>query len=159
RRLAAARLADQPEPLARVERQRHALDGVQLPPLAEVEPDVQVLELEEGTHMASGPRPTSGRRRKVRAERRATRRRGLSASSIAPPRRLQPRMITATSAPGGTIAHQAPVEIAARWNAFSITFPSEIRLGSPRPRNASAVSSKIATAIVSTVFAISSGAT
>ena len=68
-------------------------------------------------------------------------------------------MITATNAPGGTIAHHAPVEIAARWNAFSIIFPSEIRLGSPRPRNASAVSSKIATAIVKTVFAISSGAT
>ena len=68
-------------------------------------------------------------------------------------------MITATSAPGGTIAHHAPVEIAARWKAFSITFPSEIRLGSPSPRNESAVSSKIATAIVSTVLAISSGAT
>ena len=65
----------------------------------------------------------------------------------------------ATSTPGGTIAHHAPAEIAARSNAFSIIFPSEMRLGSPSPRNASAVSSKIATAIVSTVLAISSGAT
>ena len=68
-------------------------------------------------------------------------------------------MINATSAPGGTIAHHAPDEIAARSNAFSITFPSEVRLGSPRPRNESAVSSKIATATVRTVFAIRSGAT
>ena len=69
------------------------------------------------------PRPTRGRRRKLRAERCATLSRGLSASSIAPPSRLQPRMITATSAPGGTIAHQAPVEIAARSKAFSMIVP------------------------------------
>ena len=68
-------------------------------------------------------------------------------------------MISATSAPGGTIAHHAPDEIAARSNAFSITLPSDVRLGSPSPRNESAVSSKIATATVSTVFAIRSGAT
>ena len=56
------------------------------------------------------------------------------------------------------MAHQAPELTAVRWKAFSITLPSEIRLGSPRPRKESAVSSKIATAIVSTVFAIRSGA-
>ena len=68
-------------------------------------------------------------------------------------------MISATTAPGGTIAHHAPEEIAARWNACSITCPSEVVLGSPRPRNESAVSSKIATATVSTVLATRSGAT
>src|SRR6185437_1691779 len=108
-----ARLPDEAEPLARVEREADALDGVQFAAAAQVEPHVQVFDGEQA-HTASGPRPTSGRKRKVLAERCATRRRGLSASSIAPPKRLQARMITATRAPGGTIAHQAPVEIAAR---------------------------------------------
>ena len=158
RRLAAARLADKPEPLAGVDGQRDALDGVQLAAVLEIEPDMEILDLEQA-HSASFPRPTSGRNRNERAERCATRSRGFNASSSAPPIREHARMISATSAPGGTIAHQAPVEIAALWNAFSITLPSEIRDGSPSPRNANAVSSKIATAIVNTVLAIRSGAT
>src|SRR5204863_6160770 len=159
-RLAAARLPDEPEALARLEREVHALDGVQLAAVLEVEPDVEVLDLQErGTHSASFPRPTRGRSRKVRADRCATRSRGLSASSNAPPTRLHARMSSATSTPGGTIAHHAPVEIAARSNAFWMIRPSEIALGSLRPRNASAVSSKIATAMVRTVLAISRGAT
>ncbi len=74
----------------------------------DVEPDVEVLDLEERRHSASGERPTSGRSRNVRAPRCATRRRGLRESSSAPPIRLQLRMISATRMPGGTIAHQAP---------------------------------------------------
>src|SRR5207248_10883660 len=118
-----ARLADEAEPLAGLEGETDALHRVQLALALQVEPDVQALDLQQTAHSASGPRPTSGRSRKLRAERCATRSRGLSASSMVPPSRLQPRMITATSAPGGTIAHHAPVEIAARWTAFSITFP------------------------------------
>ena len=68
-------------------------------------------------------------------------------------------MSRATKAPGGTIAHHAPELTAVRWKAFWITLPSEILLGSPSPRKDNAVSSKIATAMVSTVLAISSGAT
>src|SRR5205085_6966247 len=154
-----ARFAHEPEPLAAGDRQAHTLDGVELAAAGQLEPHVEVLDGEERAHSDSALRPTSGRSRKVRAPRCATRRRGLSASSSACPTRLQPRMTSATSAPGGTIAHHAPEEIAARWKAFSITFPSEIRLGSPRPRNESAVSSKTATATVRTVFAIRSGAT
>src|SRR5207248_8119365 len=119
----------------------HALHGVEDAAALEVEPHLQVACLQQA-HSASLPRPTSGRRRKERAERCATRSRGFSASSSAPPIREHARMISATSAPGGTIAHQAPVEIAALWNPFSITLPSEIRDGSPSPRNANAVSSK-----------------
>ena len=51
------------------------------------------------------------------------------------------------------------MEIAARSNACCMMLPSEIVLGSLRPRNDSAVSSKIATAMVRTVLATSSGAT
>src|SRR6266566_654191 len=159
RGLPATRLADEPEALARIDQQIDAFHRVELAAVAELEPHMQVLDLQEAAHTASSPRPTSGLSRKVRAERWATRSRGLSASSSAPPISEQARMIKATSTPGGTIAHQAPVEIAARWNAFSIILPSEIRDGSPSPRKASAVSSKIATAIVSTVLAIRSGAT
>ena len=61
--------------------------------------------------------------------------------------------------PGGTIAHQAPTLTASRENAFSIRSPHEILLGSPRPRNAIAVSAKIAYATISTAVATSSGAT
>ena len=67
-------------------------------------------------------------------------------------------MITsATHRPAGITAHHAPEEIAVRRNENSIVVPHVIDVGSASPRNASAVSSKIATAIVSTVFAINSG--
>ena len=49
-----------------------------------------------------------------------------------------------TATPGGTIAHQAPTLIASRANAFSISRPHEVTLGSPSPRNAIEVSAKIA---------------
>ncbi len=124
RRLPAARLTDEPEALARLEREVHALHRMQLASVLEVEPDVEVLDLQQRRrHSASFPRPTSGRSRNVRADRCATRSRGLSASSSAPPTRLQARMSIVTSTPGGTIAHHAPVEIAARSNAFSMILP------------------------------------
>ena len=68
RGLAAARLADQPEPLAGVEVEADALHGVQLAALGQVEPDVQVANLERGSSarrppFASGERPA---RRKLR---------------------------------------------------------------------------------------------
>ena len=44
-------------------------------------------------------------------------------------------------------------------NAFSISLPQEVRVGSPRPRKAIAVSAKIAIATVSTVLATISGVT
>ena len=68
-------------------------------------------------------------------------------------------MSSVTTTPGGTIAHHAPVEIAARSKACAMMLPSETVLGSLRPRNESAVSSKIATAIVGTVLATNRGAT
>ena len=71
---------------------------------------------------------------------------------------VQATITTATATPGGTIAHHAPTEIASRSNAFSIRSPHEVRFGSPSPRNAIAVSAKIANATISTVFATSSGA-
>jgi hypothetical protein len=61
--------------------------------------------------------------------------------------------------PGGTIAHQASTVIALCEKAFSISFPHEVSVGSPRPRNAIAVSAKIAIATVSTVLATRSGIT
>ena len=87
-----------------------------VPPRGEVEPDVQLLELEQSAHTASRPRPTSGRRRKPLAERCETLRRGLSASSIARPIRLQARIIRATATPGrhdrppGARADRGPLE-------------------------------------------------
>src|SRR6185312_14547808 len=114
RRLAAARLADQPEPLTTFETERDALDRVQRPAAWQIEPDLEILGLEERTHSASAFLPTSGRSRKPRADTCATRRRGFSASSSAWPSRLQERISRATSTPGGTIAHHAPAEIAAR---------------------------------------------
>src|SRR4029450_12049690 len=117
---------------ARLEREVHALHGVQLTTPLELEPDLEVLDLQQRhrRHSASFPRPTSGRSRKVRADRCATRSRGLSASSSAPPMRLQARMSSVTSTPGGTIAHHAPVEIAARSNACCMMLASEMELGS-----------------------------
>ena len=114
RRLAAARLADESQAFARLEGQGNTLHRVQRPAGRQVEPDVQLVGLQQGAHSASALRPTSGRRRKVCAERWATRSRGLSDSSSACPIRLQARMRSATSTPGGTIAHHAPDEIAAR---------------------------------------------
>ena len=67
-------------------------------------------------------------------------------------------MTIATAMPGGAIAHASTL-IAFETKAFSIRRPQEIRLGSPRPRNASAVSAKIAIATVRTVLATRSGAT
>src|ERR1700756_5351126 len=68
-------------------------------------------------------------------------------------------MITsATQIPGGTIVHHAPREIAVRSYACSMIEPHDTALGSDNPRNASAVSSKIATATVRTTFATSRGA-
>ena len=47
RRLAAPRLADQPDPLSRVELEADALDRVELAAALEVEPDVEVLDLQD----------------------------------------------------------------------------------------------------------------
>src|SRR5262249_55971760 len=137
--LPAARLADQAEPLPRVEREAHPLHRVHLGGVRRIEPDVQAGYLEQA-HMASGPRPTSRRSRHGRIERQATRSRGLSASSTAWPNRKQPTMTAAIANPAGTIAHQAPEEIAVRWKAFSRMVPQVTAVGSSRPRKASAVS-------------------
>ena len=57
RRLAAAGLADQAERLSLLQRERHAVDGVHLARLAQQqpaehgEPDVQVLNFEDGRHV------------------------------------------------------------------------------------------------------------
>ena len=59
----------------------------------------------------------------------------MSASSIDWPTIVQARITTVTHTPGGTIAHQALLSIALPVNAFSISRPHEIVLGSPRPRN------------------------
>ena len=54
--------------------------------------------------------------------------------------------------------HQAPCADARRpRSAFSSIVPHEIRVGSPRPRNESAASERIATATISTVLAKISG--
>src|SRR5207248_9962388 len=136
-RLPATRLPDEPEALAGLEREVHALHRMELASALEIEPDVEVLDLQQWlAHSASSPRPTSGRSRNVRADRCATRSRGLRASSSAPPTRTHARMMIATSTPGGTIAPHSPAENAARANAFSISLPSETPLGPPRPRNA-----------------------
>ena len=66
--LPAARLADQAEPLPRVQLEAHPLDGVHLRGVRRLEPDVQAGHLEQA-HMASGPRPTSGRSRHGRIAR------------------------------------------------------------------------------------------
>ena len=49
-------------------------------------------------------------------------------------------MTAAMTSPAGTMAHQAPEEIAVRWNAFSRIVPQVVTVGSSRPRKASAVS-------------------
>ena len=113
-----------------------------------------------GALTARRRRPTSGRSRNVRADRCATRE----------PRVQRVLERAADEAAGeddqrrrGARAARSPTtrptrSPRARTRSRS-PCPSEVRLGSPRPRNESAVSSKIATATVSTVFAISSGAT
>ena len=83
RRLAAAGLADQPEPLALVQVEAHPLHRVQPPAVRQVEPDVEVARPPAGSSRGP-PRPT---RRCAEPpaviDRCATRRRGFSASSIA----------------------------------------------------------------------------
>ena len=59
--------------------------------------------------------------------------------------------------PGGITYHHAPALGAPDANAFSSIVPQEIRVGSPRPRNDSAASERIATATISTVLAKISG--
>ncbi len=83
----------------------------------------------------------------------------MSPSSTDWPTIVQARMTMVTQTPGGTIAHHALLIVASPVNAFSINLPHEIVLGSPRPRKVMNVSAKMARAIISTVFAIRSGAT
>ena len=73
-------LSDQPQSLARVHIEGHALHGVQLSAVRQVEPDVEVAGLEERHGVVPGTAS-------VLMDRCATRRRGLSASSIAWPMR------------------------------------------------------------------------
>ena len=54
-RLAAARLADQPEPLARVERRLTPWTAWSCPPSRQVEPDVEILDLEQAHADSSVP--------------------------------------------------------------------------------------------------------
>src|ERR1700721_966855 len=95
--------------------------------------------------------------RKVLLERWATLMRGFRPSSIARPTKLVATTIRATSAPGGTIAHQAPKLIADRRNPNSIMVPSDTWVASPSPKNANAVSVKIAYPTRRTAFATTSG--
>ena len=64
------------------QREAHAPHGVEHAAALEVEPHLEPPCLEQA-HTASEPRPTSGRSRKRRAERCATRSRGFRASSSA----------------------------------------------------------------------------
>ena len=64
RRLAAAGFADEPEPLAVAELEAHALDGMQLAAALELEPDVEILDLENGLRHSESSLPSSGRTRK-----------------------------------------------------------------------------------------------
>ena len=161
RRLPAARLAHHAEPRSRVDREGHALDGMELPAVREVEPDVEVVDLEQrGSRLAAAPAARSGRStRKRRTDRWPVRRRGLSASSIVCPMIVQARTTNITQRPGGITAHQALLMIASSLKAFSIRLPHEIVLGSPSPRKVMKVSAKIAYAIRRTVFATRSGVT
>jgi hypothetical protein len=111
---------------------------VHLPAVRQVEPDVQIGHLEHA-HSASGPLPTSGRSRQRRSERWATRKRGLSASSIAWPNRKQPTITVAMTKPSGTIAHHAPELMAVRWKACSRMVP-HVEAGVLQPEKARAVS-------------------
>ena len=146
RRLAAPRLAHEAHALAAREREARALHRVQLAALPEVEPDVQILHLQHRRARSRlvlcarrrGPQPEAPHRDVAHAQARVER---------VLDRRAEHRQATttiATAMPGGTIAHQAPTVIASRANAFSISRPHDVTLGSPRPRNAIAVSAKIA---------------
>src|SRR6185437_3036154 len=159
-RLAAARLAHESHPLARVQVERDALDGVEFA-AGHVEPDLEVLDAQHGSPRAHSDSslPRSGRSRNRRTDRCPTRRRGLSASSIAWPIIVAARMTIVTQRPGGMMAHHALWKIAPPESEFWISLPHEIVEGSSRPRNAMYVSANTAIAIVSTVFATSSGAT
>ena len=72
-RLAAARLADQPHPLAREQVEIDPLDGVQLAPSERSNQTCRSLDLSTGVaavHSESSPGlPTSGRRRNRRTDR------------------------------------------------------------------------------------------
>ena len=59
--------------------------------------------------------------------------------------------------PGGTTYHQAPALGAPDSKPASSIVPHEMLFGSPRPRNASPASARIATATISTVLAKISG--
>ena len=64
RRLAAAGLADEPEPLAVTELEAHALDGMELAAALELEPDVEVLDLEDRLRHSESSLSSSGLTRK-----------------------------------------------------------------------------------------------
>jgi hypothetical protein len=64
-----------------------------------------------------------------------------------------------THRPGGRRYHQAPKLIAPAANASSSIEPQDTRNGSPRPRNDSVVSERMAIATVSVVFASTNGIT
>ena len=87
-----------------------ALDGVQLAAARQVEPDVEVLDLEQDrrsrAHSPAAFAPAACTRKRL-TERWPTRSRGLSASSTDWPIIVQARMTSVTQTPGGTIAHQA----------------------------------------------------
>ena len=61
--------------------------------------------------------------------------------------------------PGGISHHHQPAESAPAVNDSSMIRPHEIALGSPRPRIASVVSDRIASATISTAFANNTGNT
>src|SRR6185369_5506595 len=157
--LPAARLADEAEALARLQLEAGAANGVELAAAGKLEPDVQVLDCEEGRSHSALSFPRRGLTLNRRTERWPTRRRGLSASSSDWPKSVAPRTTSVTQRPGGMIAHHALLRIASSLKAFSINRPQEMTLGSPSPRKLMNVSAKIAYATSSTVFATRSGAT
>src|ERR1700677_3864860 len=61
--------------------------------------------------------------------------------------------------PGGSRYHQAPLVIAPLWYAWLSMAPQDTSVGSPRPRNTSVVSDKIALATVRLVDTRISGVT
>src|SRR5215467_1892697 len=87
------------------------------------------------------------------------RNRGLSAWSTEWPVRVNASTTTTMPTPGGMKNHQAPRPIAPDSNAKCSIVPHEVWTGSPRPRNESVASARMAPPITSTVLAKMSGMT
>src|SRR5207245_3377751 len=131
-RLAAAGLTRQPEHLAALDPERHAVDR---PDLASRrgEPDGQVVDLEEAHHRS--------------------RRRGLRIRSRVCPARIKPSTTRTIPIPGGRMYHQAHRPVAPESNEKWSIVPHDTWTRSPRPRKERVASARIEPAMTRTVFA------